>query len=44
MGSYMEPVAERDPQAEVRPLRKLDVCLTRPPDRGLFDLPTIEMS
>ncbi|MDE0106050.1 MAG: hypothetical protein OXN89_27025 [Bryobacterales bacterium] len=44
MGSCMEHVAERDPQAKVRPLSKLDICLPRPRDRELFDLPTIETS
>ncbi|MDE0104720.1 MAG: hypothetical protein OXN89_20285 [Bryobacterales bacterium] len=44
MGSCMEHVAERDPQAKVRPLRKLEVHLTRPRDRELFDLPTMETS
>ena len=44
MASCMEHLAERDLQAKARPLSKLDICLTRPRDRELFDLPTIETS
>ena len=42
MGSYIERIAERDPEARERLLRGLDGFLAKARERLLFDLPPSE--